>query len=60
LRHTGITEAAHAKGADVVDISRLVGHRDSKTTQGYIHVTDERLHNAVAKMPNISQVLVKV
>ena len=53
LRHTGITEAVHAQGADVVDISRLVGHRNMQTTQGYIHVAHSRLHDAVAKMPTI-------
>ena len=53
LRHTGITEAVHVDGADVVDISRLVGHRNLHTTQGYIHVADSRLHDAVAKMPTI-------
>ncbi len=53
LRHTGITEAVHVDGADVVDISRLVGHRNLNTTQGYIHVADDRLHDAVAKMPQL-------
>ena len=53
LRHTGITEAVHAKGADVVDISRLVGHKNLKTTLGYIHVAPERLHATVAKMPKL-------
>ena len=53
LRHTGITEAVHADGVDVGDISRLVGHRNLNTTQGYIHVADDRLHDAVAKMPQL-------
>ena len=53
LRHTGITEAVHAKDADVVDVSRLVGHKNLKTTMGYIHVADERLHKSVAQMPKI-------
>ena len=53
LRHTGITEAVHAKDADVVDVSRLVGHKNLKTTMGYIHVADDRLHNAVSKLPKI-------
>ena len=54
LRHTGITEAVHAKDADVVDVSRLVGHKNLKTTMGYIHVADDRLHNAVSKLPKIA------
>ena len=48
-RLTGITEAVHAKDADVVDVSRLVGHKNLKTTMGYIHVADERLHKSVAQ-----------
>ena len=56
LRHTSITEAVHAEGADVVDISRLVGHRSLHTAQGYIHVADDRLHDAVAKMPTIATI----
>ena len=46
LRHTGIAEAVPADG---VDISRLVGHRDLKTTQGYVHVAEDRQHNSVSK-----------
>ena len=53
LRHTGITEAVHADGANHWDIARQVGHRNISTTQGYIHVADDRLHNAVAKLPTI-------
>ena len=53
LMHTGITEAVHADGANHWDIARQFGHRNISTTQGYIHVADGRLHNAVAKLPTI-------
>ncbi len=54
MRHTGITETVYADGADVLDISRLVRHKGSRTTQGYMHVANKRLHNAVAKLPTIA------
>ena len=60
LRHTAITESVHVPNANVVDISRVAGHEDLKTTLGYIHVADERAHQTVARLPNFSQVLVKV
>ena len=53
MRHTEITEAVHADGADVVDISRVAGHKDLKTTLGYFHVADERAHETVERLPNI-------
>jgi len=53
LRHTGITEGVHAPGANVVDISRVAGHKDLQTTMGYIHTAPSRLHEAVAKLPSI-------
>ena len=56
LRHTGITEAVHAKDADVVDVSRLVGHKNLKTTMGYVHTADRRLHEAVEKLPAIGTI----
>ncbi len=56
LRHTHITEAVHAEGANLSDIARGVGHRNTKTTEGYIAVADDRLHNAVANLPTIVRV----
>ena len=43
--------------ANVVDISRAVGHKDLKTTLGYVHSADERLHQAVAKLPTSRYVI---
>ena len=54
LRHTGITEGVYALGANVVDISHIVGHKDLRTTMGYIHTAVPRLHAAVAKLPNVN------
>jgi len=54
LRHTGITEGVHAPGANIIDISRVAGHKNLKTTMGYVHTADKRLHEAVAKLPVIS------
>ena len=51
LRHTSITESVHVAGANVVDISKVAGHKDLKTTLGYIHVAPGRLHGAVANLP---------
>ena len=53
-RLTGITEAVHAKDADVVDVSRLVGHKNLRTTMEYSHVADDRLHSALLKLPKLA------
>ncbi len=53
LRHTAITEGVHAKGANVVDVSHIAGHKDLRTTMGYIHSAPKRLHEAVANLPDI-------
>ena len=53
LRHTAITEGVHAKGANVVDVSHIAGHKDLRTTMGYIHSAPERLHQAVANLPAV-------
>ena len=53
LRHTAITESVHVPNANVVDISRVAGHKDLKTTLGYIHVADDRLHQTVANLPKL-------
>ena len=44
LRHTSITEAVHVPNSNVVDISRVAGHKNLKTTQRYIHTADEGAH----------------
>ena len=48
LRHSSITEAVHAPGANVVDIAKVAGHENLSTTQGYIHTADDRAHKVVA------------
>jgi len=53
LRHTGITEGVHVLDANVIDISRIAGHKNLKTTMGYVHTADKRLHEAVDKLPAI-------
>ena len=53
LRHTAITESVHVPNANVVDISRVAGHKDLKTTLGYIHVAPDRLHQTVANLPTL-------
>ena len=47
-------EDVHAPGANVVDISPIEGHKDLRTTMGYIHTAVPRLHAAVAKLPNVN------
>lgn len=56
LRHTSITESVHLPNANVVDISKVAGHKNLKTTLGYIHTADERLHDAVADLPKIATI----
>jgi len=52
-RHTRITEGVHVPGANVIDISWIAGNKTLKTTMGYVHAADKRLHEAVDKWPAI-------
>jgi len=52
LRHTSITEAVHANGANLGDIAKAAG-QSLKTAETYTHTADERLHKAVAGLENI-------
>ena len=55
LRHTSITEGVHAPNANVVDVSKVAGHKNLRTTMGYIHIADERLHQVVANLPSVKR-----
>ena len=51
-RHTYTTLAAQFSN-DIHSTSKLVGHRNTKTTQNYLHTTDERLKKVVNSIPSI-------
>ena len=51
--HVGITEGLYVPDANRIDISRVAGHKNLKTTMGYVHTADKRLHEAVDKLPAI-------
>ena len=53
LRHTSITEGVHVDGANVVDIAKVAGHKNLKTTMGYVHTADARLQEVVSGLPKI-------
>ena len=55
LRHTSITESVHAPNANIVDISKVAGHRNLKTTMGYVHTADKRLREVVANLPSVQR-----
>ena len=40
--------------SNIVDISRVAGHKNLKTTQRYIHTADGRAHEAMAKLPKLA------
>lgn len=42
-------------GTDIYTVSRLLGHKDIKTTQIYANITDKKKQEAVAKIPEIEQ-----
>jgi len=48
------TEGVHAPDANVVGISKIAGYKDLRTTLGYVHTSTQRLHDTVAKLPNVS------
>lgn len=50
LRHDFATKTLQA-GADIVVLSKLLGHSDLKMTLRYSHVTDEALAAAVERLP---------
>jgi len=52
-RYSSVTEAVHVPNANVVDIAKVAGHKNLKTTMNYIHVADERAHKAVANLPKV-------
>tara|TARA_B100001964_G_scaffold231869_1_gene287010 strand:+ start:514 stop:1617 length:1104 start_codon:yes stop_codon:yes gene_type:complete len=54
LRHTSITEGVHVDGANVVDISKVAGHKNLQTTMKYVHTAGERLQDVVANLPTIA------
>ena len=47
------TEGVHVPNADVIEISRIVSHKNLKATMGYVHTTDYRLHEAVDELPKM-------
>ena len=60
LRHISITESVHVIHSNVVEISRVAGRENLKTTQSYTHTAYERAHEAIAKLPKLVTVRNKV
>ena len=60
LRHISITESVHVIHSNVVEISRVVGCENLKTSQSYTHRAYERAHEAIAKLPKLVTVRNKV
>jgi len=48
LRHTFATELL-SEGADLISLQRLLGHASVQTTQVYADVSNDRLHDAIAR-----------
>ena len=51
-RHTNATLLL-ANNADLYTVSQILGHRDIKTTQIYLHAIDEKLKEASLLIPNL-------
>lgn len=49
LRHSGAT-VLHEKGLDIMVLSKLLGHKNVKTTQIYTHISNRRIENIVAPL----------
>jgi integrase/recombinase XerD len=54
LRHSFATNLL-AGGADLVSVSRLMGHSSVKITEHYVGVSDERLRAVCAKHPRAAK-----
>ena len=50
------TEGVHVPNADVIEISRIVSHKNLKAAMSYVHAADHRLHEAVDKLPKDSDI----
>ena len=53
LRHISITELVHVIHLNVVEISRVAGRENLKTTQSSTHTAYERAHEAIAKLSKL-------
>ena len=53
LRHTSATEAIHLPVANVVDISKRLGHKKLSITLEYLHTVGERAQEEVANLQKI-------
>lgn len=51
-RHTFATMML-SLGTDIYVVSRLLGHRDIKTTQVYAHILDEQKREAIERIPQL-------
>ena len=51
-RHTFATLAI-TQGVDIYTVSKLLGHRDLKTTEVYAKIIDSKLNDAVNRLPSI-------
>ncbi|PCH92686.1 MAG: hypothetical protein COB85_07870 [Bacteroidetes bacterium] len=51
-RHTNATLLLYHK-ADLYTVSQILGHKDIKTTQIYLHAIDEKLREASTLIPNL-------
>ena len=49
LRHTAASRMLE-RGADLVSVQHVLGHKNIRTTQIYLHTTPEQMRNAVQKL----------
>ena len=52
--YTFYVEVKYVVKTDDGTRSYIAGHKDLRTTMGYIHTSTERMHDAVAKLPSLS------
>ena len=53
LRHTFASHLV-MKGVDLLTVSRLLGHSNTKTTEIYSHIAPDHLQSAIDRFPTIN------
>lgn len=49
-RHSFASQVCLSQGVSIESVSRMLGHKDIRTTQRYAHVNDEKIGNDMKQL----------